>query len=251
MDGSLSPLVYLQSIYLNSFDYQKKKAAKTLLMHNAPAHTFKTQVGQPSNDTISNDFDSVNTQNTENKYSSRGMRWAFAEKTLKSFGITKLNDSIHVQRQVLSTLEMEGFFTDVQNRSRTDVNEESGMIIETNKSGIEETFCYNNFIRLGMFKKIAKLVTIRDLPRLIKNGRIVADDVSNKYDKNDKNKKFAYIESETTVDGEKVIVKLAIKKSPQKNKFWVHSIYTIENASNNTESLKNDAVTDITIADVE
>jgi hypothetical protein len=143
---------------------------------------------------ISNKSESVNSENSENKYSSRGMREAFADKTLKSFRITKLNDSIHVQRQALST--------------------------------------------------------IRDLPKLIKSGRIIADNVESKYNASEQNKKFAYIESETTVDGENVIVKLAIKKSPQKNKFWVHSIYTIENASNDTESITNDTVADYRIADV-
>ncbi len=50
----------LQTLYLNSADYKKKKAAETLLMPKASAYTSKTQVGQPSNVSISQDFDSVN-----------------------------------------------------------------------------------------------------------------------------------------------------------------------------------------------
>lgn len=50
----------LQSLYLNAADYQKKKAAKTLLMQNTSAHTSKTQVGQPSIDSISQDSKIVN-----------------------------------------------------------------------------------------------------------------------------------------------------------------------------------------------
>jgi hypothetical protein len=156
--------------------------------------------------------------------------------TLNSFGIKKLDDSVHIQRQVLDTLVNENFFTESEHRRRTDINEESGLVIETNKSGIDETFSFNNFVRLGKFKKISKLATIRELPNAIKHGHIVADDVANKYDSADKNKTFAYIEYATAVDGKEVVVKLAIKKSHQKNKFWVHSIYTIENVSDSPAS---------------
>lgn len=155
----------------------------------------------------------------------------YVDTLLSEFGITKLNDYIHIQRQVMTTLETEGFFTDTEHKSRVDVNEELGMVIETNKSGIDETFSFNNFVRLGKFKKIAKLATIRELPNVIKYGHIVANNVANKYDSTDRNKKFAYIEHAAEIDGEEVVVKIAIKKSPQKNKFWVHSIYTIENVS--------------------
>ena len=171
------------------------------------------------------------------KYADRASEKSdFATYMLNSFGIKKLDDSVHIQRQVLATLLDEGFFADSEARSRTDINEESGLVIETNKSGIDETFGFNNFIRLGKFKKIAKLATIRELPNIIKHGHIVADDVANKYDSADKNKKFAYIEHSTEVDGKEIVVKLAIKKSPQKNKFWVHSIYTIENVSDSPAS---------------
>ena len=140
----------------------------------------------------------------------------FIQNTLDSFSISKVSDSIHVQKNVFSTLVKEGFFTDSVSNKRFDVNEETGMIIETNKSGIDETFTYNNFGRLGKFKKIAKLATIRDLPNIIKNGHVLADNVNNKYNSLDQNKKFAYIEHAMLLDGEEIVVKIAIKKSPQK-----------------------------------
>ena len=164
----------------------------------------------------------------------------FETRVLDSFGIKKLNDYVHIQKKVISTLFEEGFFIDKENRSRNDVNEESGLVIETNKSGIDETFSFNNFVRLGKFKKIAKLVTIRELPNVIKKGRMVADDVANKYS-NSKNKKFAYIEYATEVDEKEIVVRIAIKKSPQKNKFWVHSIYKIENVSGSPASTNKSA----------
>ena len=52
----------------------------------------------------------------------------------------------------------------------------------------------------------------------------------------DKNKKFAYIEYPTEVNGKEIILKLAIKKSPQKNKFWVHSVYTTKKVSDSPAS---------------
>ena len=169
--------------------------------------------------------------NTENTFSE-----VFSKKILDSFNITNIKDSIHVQRRVLQTLENENFFDNAEKRSRTVVNQMSGMNIEINKSGIDETFSFNNFVRLGKFKKIAKLATIRELPNVIKYGHIIANDVANQYDSADKNKTFAYIEHATEVGGNKIIVRLAIKKSPQKNKFWVHSIYTIKNVSDSPAS---------------
>ena len=112
------------------------------------------------------------------------------------------------------------------------------MRIETNKSGIRETFNLGNYGRLGKFKKIAKLATIRSIPVAIRQGRVIEDDVGNVHNDGE-NKTFAYIEYPTVVDGIDVTLKLAIKKSPQKNKFWVHSIYTIGNVSDSLTITKN------------
>ena len=155
----------------------------------------------------------------------------FIDGIVKSFGIEKLGDYIHVQRQVFNTLLAENFFTDTENRRRVDVNKESGMIIETNKSGIDETFNLKNFSRIGKNKKITKLATIRRLPEIIENGTIVEDNVPNEHDNGD-NKKFVYIEYTCDVDGKNVTIRLDIKKSPQKNKFWVHRVWEKENVSN-------------------
>ena len=51
--------VVLQTLYMDSADYQKKKAAETLLMQNAYSNTSKTQVGQPSNNSIAQSPNSV------------------------------------------------------------------------------------------------------------------------------------------------------------------------------------------------
>ncbi len=150
---------------------------------------------------------------------------SFIDKTLRSFAIKSPGDFIHVQRQVFGTLVDEGFFTDEEARSRTDVNEETGMEIETNKSGIYETFDRDNYGIRGRNIKFIKLATVRQLPEIIKNGTLIEDNVLNSHN-NSSNVSFSYIEHEIDVDGTPVTIKVSVKKTPQKNKLWVHSVYT-------------------------
>lgn len=114
----------------------------------------------------------------------------FEQKTYDSFGITKPRDSVHVQKQVLKTLVAEGFFKDSENRRTVVVNKDSGMEIEINRSGIEETFDRDNFALRGRFIRIAKLATIRHIDEAIEKGKMVNDEVENKHDSKDSNKRF-------------------------------------------------------------
>ncbi|MBQ3137715.1 MAG: hypothetical protein IJB74_09590 [Clostridia bacterium] len=148
-------------------------------------------------------------------------------RSAESFGITKPGDYVQVQRQVFDTLEKEGFFSDEGSRSRTVTNSGSSMQVEINKKGIKETFNYDNYGKQGIRKKVMKLATVRMLPQIIENGKLVSDDVDN-YHNSESSNKFAYIEAEVHVEGQPVSVKIDIKKSPQKNKFWVHSVYIKE-----------------------
>lgn len=113
------------------------------------------------------------------------------------------------------------------------------MEIEINRSGIEETFDHKNFGSRGRFIRIAKLATIRHIDEAIEKGKLVNDDVANEHDSKDFNKNFAYIEYQTEIDGSSVVLKLSIKKSQQKNKFWVHSIYVQKNATERRKNTKN------------
>jgi len=65
--------VVLQSLYMDSADYQKKKAAETLLMQNNLSHTPEARVGQPSVNSISENTNSVKREfsDTDTKYSIR------------------------------------------------------------------------------------------------------------------------------------------------------------------------------------
>lgn len=169
---------------------------------------------------------SENTENINNKqtkYSYAGVRAETDEDTIDSFGIEKLNDYINVQRSVNNTLLNEGFFSDEGGRSRTITNEDSGMIIQITPKGIKETFGEKNFYNLGRKLKIAKLSVVRDLPSIIQSGKLLADNVENKHNPNS-SVKYAYIESNATIDGYPVTISIDIRKSPKKNTFWVHKV---------------------------
>jgi hypothetical protein len=51
--------VVLQSLYMDSADYQKKKSAKTLLMQNSLSHTPEVRVGRTSVNSIAEETESV------------------------------------------------------------------------------------------------------------------------------------------------------------------------------------------------
>ncbi len=144
------------------------------------------------------------------------------EKILNIFGITKLNDTLHVQKKVLETLEHDGFWENEEN-STTVVNDDSEMKIVINESGIEETISYKHFTKLPKDLKIKKLITVMFLPQIIQKGVVISDDVENYHDKNS-SIKYTYIDCIVEIDGEPSVVTVAIRKSPQKNKFWVHQV---------------------------
>ena len=164
-----------------------------------------------------------NINNQQTKYSYAGARAETDEDTIDSFGIEKLNDYINVQRSVNNTLLNEGFFSDEGGRSRTITNEDSGMIIQITPKGIKETFGEKNFYNLGRKLKIAKLSVVRDLSSIIQRGKLLADNVENKHNPNS-SVKYAYIESNATIDGYPVTISIDIRKSPKKNTFWVHKV---------------------------
>ena len=97
------------------------------------------------------------------------------------------------------------------------------MIIQITPKGIKETFGEKNFYNLGRKLKIAKLSVVRDLSSIIQRGKLLADNVENKHNPNS-SVKYAYIESNATIDGYPVTISIDIRKSPKKNTFWVHKV---------------------------
>ncbi len=149
----------------------------------------------------------------------------FDRNVIDSFGITKINDYRHVQIQVFNTLVNEGFFDEKASRIVTNAN--SGMKVEINESGIEEAFDPKNYGNRGKRLKILKLASIRHVPDIIENGTLTFDNEKN-YHNDNSNVKYAYIESQTILNGKPVTIRITVRKSLQKNKFWVHNIYTNE-----------------------
>ena len=56
----------MQSLYIDSVDYEKRKSADPVLMHNAPASTPKARGGQTSTNRIAQKPNSVNSKSTKN-----------------------------------------------------------------------------------------------------------------------------------------------------------------------------------------
>ncbi len=150
---------------------------------------------------------------------------SFDRNVIDSFGIAKINDYRHVQIQVFNTLANEGFFD--ENASRIVTNANSGMKVEINESGIEEAFDPKNYGNHGKRLKILKLASIRHVPDIIENGTLTFDNEKN-YHNDNSNVKYAYIEGQTILNGKPVAIRITVRKSLQKNKFWVHNIYTNE-----------------------
>ena len=166
------------------------------------------------------------------KYSMAKMDDAQATAVLDSFNIekSKLGDYIYVQKKVLQTLADENFFTNEEGRSRIEVNAESGMTVEINKSGIDETFNFDNYGKRGKQLKLFKLATIRLIPDVIRNGHLISSGNANIHG-DQYTTKYAYIEDTVNVNGDEIFIKISVKQSAQKNKFWVHNVYINENVT--------------------
>ena len=205
------------------FNLKQKTDRKQLIIDEK---SNATDVGQSFNNNISQDDTVVNNNIRKSNKNDTQQRRKLAEpdEILNRYGIKNINDYIEVQRKVQSFLSESGFYSDEGGKSRTVTNNDSGMVIEINNSGIKETFGNGKrFHRLGKNLKLAKLWAIEYLPQIIQNGRLAADNVSN-YHGNASSVKFAYIEGFANNGESPVSVKITIKKSPQKNKFWLHQV---------------------------
>ena len=169
-----------------------------------------------------------NTSNVELK-----TRYSERDDILNHFGIPerKLSDYVFVQRNVYRTLDSNGFFNKSEKignnirKYRIDTNVETGIVVETGKKGIKETFNFDNYGKYSKELKLQKLAVIDMLPEIIKNGHLVAENVPN-YHKENSGVNFLYFQSDIKINDETISVKVAVKKSSQRNSFWVHSIVT-------------------------
>ena len=181
---------------------------------------------------ISQSENNVNTKNDTDK--GVDIKYSISDDVIKKFEIENINDYVHVQKQVLSTLNAENFFDYEGGKSKTVINKDSGMVIVINKKGIKETFNNKNYFNYSRNLKLAKLASIRKIPELIENGKLILDDEKN-YHRNNSSIKYAYIVCETKINGKNANIKITVRKSPQNNKFWVHHIY-IEKGTERTSA---------------
>lgn len=160
---------------------------------------------------------------------------------MSQFGINKLGDYVQVQKKVNDYLRSSGFFTNADGKSRTDINADSGMEVVTNRSGVNETFNSSNYAKRSQFIKLMKLLTMPRVAEVIRNGELVADDVENEHGNPDL--KYAYIVGDTEILGTPITMRVAVRKSQGRNKFWVHYIdFQNKENTNGITSARADAV---------
>lgn len=145
------------------------------------------------------------------------------DEEVKSYKIEdKLNDYIAVQKQVIPILENENFYGCVKNNA-------TGMEIDIGKKGIKETLgSGKRFQTLPRVIKELKIATIRSLPEIIRKSHLLEDDVLNVHGNDDR---FAYLCLDVEVNGIPFKITIDIKKTKEKNKFWVHNIRITEKNS--------------------
>lgn len=121
------------------------KKIKKILTHttNEAAKTFVKDVEALDKlaEMFSNAADNIKAKseevitNEQKKNTDKGVdiKYSISDDVIKKFEIENINDYVHVQKQVLSTLNAENFFDDEVGKSKTVINKDSGMVIVINK----------------------------------------------------------------------------------------------------------------------
>ena len=145
------------------------------------------------------------------------------EDEVKSYGVEdKLNDYIAVQKQVIPILEKENFYGCVK-------NEPTGMEIDIGKKGIKESLgSGKRFQTLPRIIKMLKIATLRFLPEIIKYANLLVDDAVNIHGNDER---YMYLGIDVSINGVLFKITIDIKKTKEKNKFWMHNIRITEKNS--------------------
>lgn len=156
------------------------------------------------------------------------------EEEVKGYGVEdKLNDYIAVQKQVIPILEKEKYFGCVK-------NETTGVEIDIGKKGIKETLGNGNrFQTLPRKFKELKIATLRSLPNMLSRANLKVDNIKNIHGNGSE---YMYYEINVEIEKENYNVRFDIKKTPQKNKFWIHGVRIIEK---NSQLLSPERIKDI------
>lgn len=146
----------------------------------------------------------------------------------------KWNDYKMAQREIVNVLRSEGYFN-----NNSIINKDYGMEVRITPKGIKETIGpEKRFQYLARELKELKVATLRYLPDIIENGKMVNPDEMNYHDAN--GDRFAYIESDAVIDGVKYGVRVSVKKKVGSNVFWIHQVDTKKDSDLLTPSDKKD-----------
>lgn len=132
----------------------------------------------------------------------------------------KWNDYVGVQKEVISVLTQLDFF---ENKDVT--NLATGMVVRITARGIKETIGNSKrFQTLPKNVKKQKIATIRMLPLLIKEGKMIEDNVENYHTSN--GDKFAYFITPILIDEIVHNIRIVVRKKINSNHFYIHHIDT-------------------------
>ena len=96
------------------------------------------------------------------------------------------------------------------------------MIIEITKKGIKETLgSGKRFQALTRTLKELKIAIIRRLPEVVRKAHLLQDDVMNFHGDSSR---YAYFVLQAELNNLEVSVRIVVKKTSAKNKFWLHMI---------------------------
>ncbi len=130
------------------------------------------------------------------------------------------NDYIGVQKAIIHVLKTNSYFDNGEI-----INDETGMTIRITPRGIKETIGNGNrFQSLPKKVKEQKIATLRVLPILVKEAKLIKDEVQSYHEK--RNETFAYFISKILIDGEIHDVRIVVKKKVSTNHFYIHHIDT-------------------------
>lgn len=144
---------------------------------------------------------------------------------LEKFGISNtarmLGDYVYIQKKVLTALNNENFFN--QNNKNIVVNADTDIVVSITKDGIRETLSTEKrYAKLPRKIKTAKIAVIDNLPDMIRYAEVVNENEKNYHSK--EGSQFLVLSHPAIVDGENYNVEIKIKKTPFKNKFYIHNM---------------------------
>ena len=145
------------------------------------------------------------------------------DEEVKSFNVEdKLNDYIAIQKQVVPILEKENYYGCVK-------NEATGMEIDIGKKGIKETLgSGKRFQTLPRIIKELKIATLRYIPEIIRYADLLEEDAINIHGNDER---FTYLGIDIYVKSVLFKITIDIKKTREKDKFWMHNVRITEKNS--------------------